>query len=471
MTASQGLVVTFYSYKGGVGRSMALANVAALLTRWGYRTLVVDWDLEAPGLEHFFAEFLDVASAHQRQGVIDLLTPASSTRDAQKNRSDWREALVNIALPSSQVPLDLLTAGNRTDADAYYKRVREFDAQDFYAKADGGRVIEGLRREWIDSYKFVLIDSRTGVTELGGICTAHLADVIVLLFTPTQQSFEGAIDVARRAGRARQKLPFDRLSLLTLPIPSRLDTSEEFDLSQDWLDRFATDLDDQYADWVPAGLDIRALLEKTKLPYVSFFSFGEKLPVFERGVHDPAGLAYAYETLAALIAHRLEEVQTLVEQRDEYVAKAQRKTMIGAGGSDIFLSYHSEDRGHAEIITHALEYRGWSVWWDRSIPAGKSFDQVIEEALDATRCVVVLWSRASVDSRWVRVEAREGESRGILIPVLIEKGLEIPFEFRDTQYADLVGWDGNILASSFQELAAAIARLIGPSPKETPKPR
>ncbi len=68
-----GDIVTFYSYKGGVGRTMALANVAALLARWGYKVLAVDWDLEAPGLEQFFAGHLNRDELHRREGVIDLL--------------------------------------------------------------------------------------------------------------------------------------------------------------------------------------------------------------------------------------------------------------------------------------------------------------------------------------------------------------------------------------------------------------
>src|SRR3954465_1267346 len=67
--AMTGTVVTFYSYKGGVGRSFTLANIAVLLARWGYRVLAVDWDLEAPGLHHYFAPILP---RQPKGGVIDL---------------------------------------------------------------------------------------------------------------------------------------------------------------------------------------------------------------------------------------------------------------------------------------------------------------------------------------------------------------------------------------------------------------
>ena len=70
--------------------------------------------------------------------------------------------------------------------------------------------------------------------------------------------------------------------------------------------------------------------------------------------------------------------------------------------SDIFVSYSKADRGKAEEIAAALEQQGYSVWWDRRILPGETFDTVIEAELDAASCVIVLWSRTSVVSEWVR---------------------------------------------------------------------
>jgi hypothetical protein len=129
-------------------------------------------------------------------------------------------------------------------------------------------------------------------------------------------------------------------------------------------------------------------------------------------------------------------------------------------GHDIFLSYASPDRSSAKAISDALGSIGWKVWWDRSIPAGKSFDQIIEAAIDSARCIVVLWSHTSVKSDWVKTEASEGAKRKILIPVLIED-VNIPLEFRRIQAANLIGWKSSTSHSGFQTMVSSIEELLG----------
>src|SRR5580698_2026224 len=89
-----GIVYTFYSYKGGVGRSMALPNVAALLAKWGHSVLVVDWDLEAPGLERFFGPLsVEVAVGASKPGIVDLVEART-----RQTSLDWRSCVHTFTL-------------------------------------------------------------------------------------------------------------------------------------------------------------------------------------------------------------------------------------------------------------------------------------------------------------------------------------------------------------------------------------
>lgn len=141
--------------------------------------------------------------------------------------------------------------------------------------------------------------------------------------------------------------------------------------------------------------------------------------------------------------------------------------------ADIFIGYASEDRPHAERLAGALESQGWSVWWDVRIPAGRTFDEVIEEAIASAKCVIVLWTNVSVKKRWVLTEAEEGATRKILVPILIEKDVPIPLAFKRIQAADLVGWDGSETAASFRRLVGDVAAIVGspPSPEVEAKRR
>lgn len=109
--------------------------------------------------------------------------------------------------------------------------------------------------------------------------------------------------------------------------------------------------------------------------------------------------------------------------------------------TDIFISYTREDRHLAEPLASALSSSGWSVWWDYELVAGQRYDEIIGQLLDEARVIIVLWSKQSVDSRYVNDEALVGLQSDKLIPVLVDD-ITVPFRFRALHTIDLVSWDG-----------------------------
>ncbi|MBV9497691.1 MAG: TIR domain-containing protein [Acidobacteria bacterium] len=128
--------------------------------------------------------------------------------------------------------------------------------------------------------------------------------------------------------------------------------------------------------------------------------------------------------------------------------------------ADLFLSYAREDRECAEQLAQALSARGWSVWWDRRIQVGKSFSEIIEHEIADARCVVVIWSRHSVESEWVQNEAAEAAHRKVLVPIRIED-VRMPLEFRRLQTADLFDWRNGFQGRELEECLLSIENLIG----------
>ncbi|WP_410642601.1 KGGVGR-motif variant AAA ATPase [Amycolatopsis sp. lyj-346] len=300
-----GSVFTFYSYKGGVGRSFTLANIAVLLARWGHRVLCLDWDLEAPGLADYFRPQLP---ARPSGGVVDIVDDFRHGRFAPEAHV---QRLIDVGV------LDFIASG-REDG-GYVGQVQEIDWDELYD--DGfGEYLEQCREHWTAHYDFVLIDSRTGISDIGGICTAHLPDYLVLLFTANRQSILGALEAARRADAARNLLPFDRARLTVLPVLSRFDNREEYDRSEAWRRIVVDETAELYRTWVDQTVEPATMARHLTLPYVSYWSFGEQLPVLSEQTPSADQIGFALETVAAVIACRLDRTDLLAENRDAYVA-------------------------------------------------------------------------------------------------------------------------------------------------------
>jgi cold shock CspA family protein len=137
--------------------------------------------------------------------------------------------------------------------------------------------------------------------------------------------------------------------------------------------------------------------------------------------------------------------------------------------ADVFVSYAQEDRAWVRQLVQALKQLGLSVWWDLQIAPGEHYDRVIERELDAAMCIVVVWSKASLDSDNVRNEAVVGRQKGRLVQVTIE-GVSWPSTFAGWQTVDLTEWDGDAFDPDFLVFWRGVFRVVSAN-KEAPQER
>ena len=138
--------------------------------------------------------------------------------------------------------------------------------------------------------------------------------------------------------------------------------------------------------------------------------------------------------------------------------------------ADVFVSYSRADKDRVAQLVDALETQGLSVWWDPAITPGDEFDALIAAELDAARTVIAVWTPASVDSRWVKGEAREAADRGVLVPVRFDNA-RLPIDVRAIHTTDLDGWNGDRASAPFRALLTALEaklKLSAPAPSAAP---
>jgi hypothetical protein len=303
-------IITFYSYKGGTGRSMSLANMAWILASNGSRVLVVDWDLEAPGLHRFFHPFLPDPELRSSPGLIDLMwefaVAASDPQTAAE--SGWHEEFAHIQQYAMSVEypfpmagtIDLVPAGRQDHL--YSTQVTSFDWNNFYERLGGGGFLQALKRSMRDEYDYVLIDSRTGVSDISGICTVHMPDILVSCFTLSTQAIDGAAAVGSSVQRQRHG---DQLRIF--PVPMRVEDGEQdkLEASRD----YARANFGQFLWHVP---DPERYWGEVEVPYKSF---------------------YAYEEILAPIGDRPQQQNTILAVTERITGYLTDQQVTGLGGS------------------------------------------------------------------------------------------------------------------------------------------
>jgi MinD-like ATPase involved in chromosome partitioning or flagellar assembly len=225
-------ITTFYSYKGGTGRSMALANVACLLgqaVQGDKKILAVDWDLEAPGLHYYLLDAEQSVLAAQHPGVVDLFTALQNTLRSEPNYRTskidelFRQTQWSDYIMATRAPNVFLMPAGVLGAD-YQTRLKSLDWQGMYIQCPDlyQCFADGLNK----NFGTVLIDSRTGMTDTSNICTCLLPDKLVVVFTPNRQSLTGVEALIQQSIEYRRGSA-DLRPLMVYPLPSRIDQQNE----------------------------------------------------------------------------------------------------------------------------------------------------------------------------------------------------------------------------------------------------
>jgi tetratricopeptide (TPR) repeat protein len=360
-TGSQGKIITFYSYKGGTGRTMALANVAWILAANGYRVLAADWDLESPGLHRFLHPFLPNAEREGR-GVVDMIRAYQLTAMRSDERSRRERHIVDYARVEQYAfslewefppgaTLDFLPAGIQNLE--YVATLAAMDWDEFYSGLNGGEFLDMMRADMQRHYDYVLIDSRTGLTDVADICTVHLPDILVDCFTLSTQGIEGAARVARLI-----ESQYPSRGIRILPVPMRVDQAEKERVEAGRA--FARRL---FAGF-PTGMSDSArqqYWDAVEVPYQAFYAFEEILAAFGDRSGGPASMLASFERLTAQLTGGLvtslpvleEDLRTRVRQR------FMRKQPVE--GNEIRLRYYPEDQSWAEWLAALLQESGFTV--------------------------------------------------------------------------------------------------------------
>jgi len=338
----QGRIITFYSYKGGVGRSMALANVAWILASNGRRVLAVDWDLEAPGLHRYLHPFLVDRNLTASPGLIDLMwdfaaAATAKAQNAEELAQPWHESYSDIQRYTIELDrnfpfpgrLDLIPAGQQTAA--YAARVNSFDWKVFYDRLGGGTFLESIKTRMREAYDYILIDSRTGVSDTSGICTVQMPDDLVVGFTANDQSIHGGVAAAGSVwsqwSTDKARPHFGRI----FPVFMRADSSEMDKL--DAAKSMAWSLFEPYLGHLHQT-QRKEYHGSAVVPYIAWFSYEEVLATIRDKPEDRNSLLDAFQRLAGYLTNgavtRVNPPND--EERNEILAKYARRALptIGA---------------------------------------------------------------------------------------------------------------------------------------------
>lgn len=435
---SRGEIITFYSYKGGTGRSMAVANIACLLSkrlaRTSQRVLVMDWDLEAPGLHRFFSAKSELPEYASMPGVInyfdDLRTffkKEPGFYEKATGADGWQVLdgllpLEKYCIPDVVQGVDFIRAG--LFGPDYAKLVGSFSWIKFFHEYGG--VIKTFRELLSRKFAYTLVDSRTGLTDVSGICTSLLPEKLVGVFTPNQQSLYGLRDLVREALEYRRRSEDDFRPLSVFPLPSRIDLGEKL-LREKWGKDYQAEFEALFRSVLEIEkCDLTDYFNDVLLPQIGFFAYGEKIAILEERP-DAISLSAAYQRFFDRLMNTSYAWESPDEEEEEETSSAVSAAPVSKVEMlyDAFLSYRSADEKSVSRIDEQLERYGVKTFRpSRDLAPGQEWYAGVSAAVARSKAIVVFISKSGSSlyqdqqsSALVETFARDSTKR--IIPVLL----------------------------------------------------
>ncbi|WP_149830904.1 FxSxx-COOH system tetratricopeptide repeat protein [Streptomyces tailanensis] len=463
----RGTIITFYSFKGGTGRSMALVNTAWILASNGLRVLVVDWDLEAPGLHTYLQPLLADPELTESAGVIEMVgsfaqhvveqrvgsgvsnggaptPPPPNGGDLPEDPGHRERARVDRYVVGTELrlppggKLDLLPAGVQ-DADTYAVKVSTFDWGAFY-RMGGPDFLTALRDDMAARYDYVLIDSRTGLSDTASICTIVMPDIVVDCFTLSRQGINGAAHVAR----AIRLNSHARRDIRIVPVPMRVE-----DAGRDRLEagRYqARSLFAPFLDWVPPE-EQDQYWSSVEIPYKPSYAY-EEIPATVGERRQDGTLLAAFERLTArLTDNRVTRLSNMPEPYRRTL-RAEYERTSPTLRKDFYVSYTANDRLWADWTVTVLRAAGYEatlapIETDELADAPPAPTGLERTLAGEGRMVVLLSPEYTTHPRaqeiWQQISRRDPVGRiGMAVPLRVDDSPPPP-EFAPPSTVSLAG--------------------------------
>jgi len=473
-----GEVLTFYSTKMGVGRSMGLASIACILASKGKRVLVIDWDFDNPTVYRYLA-LLSPENEEQIKsspGLIDLcwdvLRAARGLRPtqiadviAENNFSMLWAHITPFSLGGRFVNegrVDIMMAGRQDQR--FNVRVRYFSWSEFYDRCDGAAFFDAMFDWMVAEYDYVLVDSLGGRARSSVLFPFLRTDKLIVCFTLDEDSVDTSASatgfIKSRTGGALQ----------VYPVTMRVDSAE----------RERLELRKAYArsKFAPYLAHLRGH-EKEKYwsgvenPEIPYFSYARELPPLRENSDDPKSLSSAYERLVAHITgtslagsghlgERLTQRELIGMDRTETADPEGKDWNVyatpyeGEGGYG-FVSYARDDGDVVLPIVQDIDYLDYHLWWDEGIPGATEWLLYLEKKIKQSNYVLLFLSRRSAISTNVQREIEIAQQIGKpLIIIRLDKS-DLPQSMQESlgEYQML-----DISAVAFEENLGKTLRLV-----------